>query len=237
MSIFTSLSRLVEYQRRHGFRTTLRRAVIAARRSVFEGGMVVFYCDLDANKFRPVKIPVGFSIHRLESLRDLRSTDFQQVTEFWNPKLASANIRERFENGAVLWLVRSGESVASYGWTLRGRSIEPYYFPLGADDIQLFDFYVASKFRGRAFHWLLTSYLLNALAAEGGARAFADTGEWNEAQLASFQMTKFRLLGRVRIFRIFGRLLTHWKTNEPVEELRSTVAQTAQITGVLRSNE
>jgi hypothetical protein len=237
MSISTSLSRLVEYQRRHGFRATLRRAVVAARRSVFDGGMVVFYCDLDANKFRPVKIPVGFSIHRFESLRDLSSTDFQQVTAFWNPKLASANIRERFENGAVLWLVRSGESVASYGWTLRGRSIEPYYFPLGADDIQLFDFYVASKFRGRALHWLLTSYLLHALAAEGGARAFADTGEWNEAQLASFRMTKFRLLGRVRIFRIFGRLLTHWKTNEPVEESRSTIVQTAQITGVLRSNE
>ena len=199
--------------------------------------MVVFYCDLDANKFRPVKIPAGFSIHRLESLRDLSSTDFEQVTAFWNPKLASANIRERFEDGAVLWLVKSGESVASYGWTLRGRSIEPYYFPLGTDDIQLFDFYVAPKFRGRALHWLLTSYLLRALAAEGGARAFADTGEWNEAQLASFRMTKFRLLGRARTFRIFGRLLTHWKTDEPVEEPRSTVAQTAQITGVLRSNE
>jgi ribosomal protein S18 acetylase RimI-like enzyme len=237
MSISTSLLRLVEYQSRHGFRATLRRAGIAAKRAVFAGDMVVFYCDLDAIKFRPVKIPAGFSIQRLESLRDLSSTDFEQVTAFWNPKLASANIRERFKNGAVLWLVKSGESVAAYGWTLRGRSIEPYYFPLGTDDVQLFDFYVAPQFRGRALHWLLTSYLLHALAAEGSTRAFADTGEWNEAQLASFRMTNFRLLGRVRALRIFGRLLTHWKTNDPAEETASTVAQTAHITRVLRSNE
>lgn len=237
MSLSTSFSRLVEYQRRHGFRATLRRAGVAAKRTAFAGDMVVFYCDLDESKFRPVKVPAGFSIVRLESLSALSDEDFQQVTAFWNPKLASANIRERFENGAVLWLVKSGESVAAYGWTLRGRSIEPYYFPLGADDVQLFDFYVSTKFRGRALHWLLTSYLLHALAAEGASRAFADTGEWNEAQLASFRVTKFRQLGRVRTFRLFGRLFTRWKVNEGGKQPQSTVAHPAKVTGVLRSNE
>jgi len=237
MSISASLSRLVEYHRRHGFRATLRRAGIAARRAVFAGDMVVFYSDLDPDSLRPVKIPAGFSIERFKSLTDLSSADFEQVTSFWNPRLASSNIRERFARGAVLWLVKSRGSVAGYGWTLRGDSIEPYYFPLGADDVQLFDFYIALRFRGRALHWLLTGHILQALAAEGGARAFADTGEWNDAQLASFQMTKLRPLGRVRTFRVFGRLLTHWKPNEPVSEPRSVVARTSKVIGMLRSND
>lgn len=237
MSLSNSISRFTEYFRRHGFRATVRRAGVAARRTILAGDMVVFYCDLDLDKLRPVRVPAGFSIQRIESLPDLGSADFEQVTAFWNPKLASANIRERFESGAVLWMVKSGDSVAGYGWTLRGASIEPYYFPLGADDVQFFDFYVAPKFRGRALHWLLTGHILRALAAEGGARAFADTGEWNEPQLASFRMTKFRQLGRVRAFKLFGRQLTHWKTNEPAKEPRSAVTQTGKVTGMLRPNE
>ncbi len=237
MNISAFFMRLVEYQRRHGFRATVRRAGIAARRAVLAGDMVVFYCDLDPDKCRPVKITTGFSIERLESLTDLGSADFEQVTAFWNPKLARANIRERFEKGAVLWLVKSGESVAGYGWTMRGGSIEPYYFPLGADDVQFFDFYVAAKFRGRALHWLLTGYILHVLATEGAARAFADTGEWNEAQLASFRMTKFRLLGRVRTLRVFGQLLNRWKVNEPAGEPKSVTAQTGKMTAMLKSNE
>ncbi len=237
MSISAMFARLVEYQRRHGFRATLRRAGVAARRAVLARDMVVFYCDLDPGKLRPVRIPAGFSIERVVSLADFSSADFEQVTSFWNPKLASAHMRERFARGAVLWLVKSGESVAGYGWTLRGGSIEPYYFPLGTDDVQLFDFYVAPKFRGRAIHWLLTGHILQVLAAEGDGRAFADTGEWNDAQLASFRMTKLRLLGRVRAFRVFGRVLTHWKLNEPVREPRPAVAPTGKVTGLLRSNE
>jgi ribosomal protein S18 acetylase RimI-like enzyme len=237
MSIPALLSRLVEYQKRHGWRATLRRAQVAARRAVFAGEMVVFYCDLDENKLRPVKIPAGFSIERRQSLQDLSGADFEQVTGFWNPKLAGANIRERFGKGASLWLVKAGDRIAGFGWTMRGSPIEPYYFPIGTDDVQLFDFYVSTNFRGRALHWLLTSHLLNALAVEGAARAFADTGEWNDAQLASFRMTKFHELGRVRTCRLLGRLLTCWTPSEPAKQPQNRAAQPRKVKGALRSNE
>jgi GNAT superfamily N-acetyltransferase len=237
MSVSALFTRLVEYQKRHGLRAALRRAGIAARRAVSAGDMVVFYCDLDPDRLRAVKCPAGFSIERLESQTDLTSADFEQVTSFWNPRLASANIRERFESGAVLWLIKSGESVAGYGWTLRGGSIEPYYFPLGADDVHLFDFYVFPEFRGRGINPGLVGSILSEMVKTCDGRAFIEAAEWNTNQLLSLRKTSFRRLGRVRIFRVFRRLLIHWKPSEPVIEPRSVVTRTGKVSGMLRSNE
>ena len=237
MSISTTLSRLIEYQRRRGFCATLSRVAVAARRAVFAADMVVFYSDLDQAKIHPVKIPVGFSIERIESSSAFSNADFEQVTAFWNPKLASANIRERFARGAVLWLVKSGKSVAGYGWSLKGSTIKPYYFPLGDGDVHLFDFHVFPEFRGRGINPYLVASILNELVATCDGRAFIEAAKWNTNQLLSLRKTPFRRLGLVSAFRVFGRLLTHWKTSDPIREACSTVAQATQITGALRSNE
>jgi len=218
MSISNSISRFTDYYRRHGLAETLRRSGLAGKRKLFAGRMVVFYCDLDEQKLRQVSIPKTLSVRRIQTLTGLSAEHFQEMTSFWNPKLASRNIKERFEKGASLWLVESEDRLVGYGWTLEGQTIAPYYFPMGSDDVQLFDFYVFPKFRGRAIHWLLTSYILQTLAAEGRARAFADTGEWNKAQLASFKMTPFRSLGFVRTYALFGQMFTRWSPNEPVKQ-------------------
>ncbi len=34
--------------------------------------------------------------------------------------------------GALLWLIKSEDGLAGYGWTLQGRTIEPHYFPLAS---------------------------------------------------------------------------------------------------------
>lgn len=237
MSVSHLFTRLVEYQRRHGLRATLRRAATAARRTVSARDMVVFYCDLDPARLRSVKCPAGFSIKRLESQTDLTSSDFEQVTSFWNPRLAMANMRERFERGAVLWVIKSGESVAGYGWTLRGGSIDPYYFPLGADDIHLFDFYVVPEFRGRGINPVLVGSILSEMVKTCDGRAFIESAEWNTNQILSLRKTPFRILGRVRTFQIFRWLLIRWKPGDPVIKPRSMVARPGKVSRILRSNE
>ncbi|MGB7437327.1 MAG: GNAT family N-acetyltransferase [Candidatus Acidiferrum sp.] len=222
MSISGSISRVSDYYARHGFQATIRRAGLAARRALFAGRMVVFYCDLSGQTLRPVNIPASMRIDRLTSEAELRPQDFDEITSFWNPKQVRRNIEERFAKGASLWLIKSEDQVAGYGWTLQGRTIAEYYFPLGPKDVQLFDFYVFPKFRGRAMHWLLTAYILQTLAAEGAARAFADTGEWNQAQISSFRMTPFRRLGLVRSFTIFGRTFASWAEQETTEQVTLT---------------
>ena len=237
MSLSSAVSRLTEYLRRHGFAATVRRAGLAARRSIFAGRMVVFYCDLDERKLRPISIPKTFSIKRVNALTELGTERLQEMTSFWNPKLASRNIRERFEKGASLWLVECEGRLAGYGWTLQGQAIERYYFPLTSGDAQLFDFYVFPSFRGRALHWLLTGHILHMLALEGASRAFADTGEWNAAQLASFKMTPLRRFGQVRTYKIFGQQLTRWDADEPEGQVQRRPARGNKAIKVLRPNE
>src|SRR5271165_5628464 len=237
MSISNSISRLTAYYRMHGLRSTMQRAGVAVKRGLFASRMVVFYCDLPRLTVRPVNIPSSMRVDRLRSEAELSQTDLLEITSFWNPKQARQNIEERFTKGASLWLIKSEDRVAGYGWTLQGCTIAEYYFPMAHDDVQLFDFYVFPKFRGRALHWLLTAYILQALASEGAARAFADTGEWNQAQLSSFKMTPFRRLGLVRTFTIFGRTFVRWVENEPVEQAQKGAERKVKVPTLASSHE
>jgi hypothetical protein len=237
MSISKSISRLTDYYRRHGLAATIRRTGLAGKRALFAGRMVVLYCDLDERRLPQVNVPGAMRVERLTALSELSAEHLQAMTSFWNPKLANRNIRERFEKGASLWLVESGDQLAGYGWTLQGQTIEPYYFPLGPDDVQFFDFYVFPRFRGRALHWLLTGHILHTLAIEGRSRAFADTWEWNQAQLASFKMTPFRLLGFVRTYKVFGFVFNCWAKGKPANLEQKDTARTDRSVKVLRSNE
>jgi hypothetical protein len=237
MSVSNSISRLTVYYRRHGLAATIRRARLAGKRALFADRMLVLYCDLDERRLPQVNVPKALRVERLEALTELSAEHLQAMTCFWNPKLANRNIQERFEKGASLWLVECQKQLAGYGWTLQGKTIAPYYFPLGPDDVQLFDFYVFPRFRGRALHWLLTSHILHTLAVEGRSRAFADTGEWNEAQRASFTMTPFRLLGSARSFTILGYTFVSWTKNNTNVKIHKGAETAYQIVRTAKSNE
>jgi len=227
MNMSNSILRLTEYYRRHGFENTTRRAILAMKRMLLSSRMVVFYCDLNGQVISDIKIPNQLYVERIQTLRTLRPEYRQEMIECWNPAIAERNIREQFEKGASLWLVRYNEQLAGYGWTMQGKTIGRYYFPIGQNDVQMFDFYIFPRYRGRALHWLLTSHILCTLASEGRSRVYADTGEWNQAQLASFTMTPFRILGIVRMYKIFGRVLTCWIASEPASLLsRCTTGRT-----------
>lgn len=237
MNFSVSVSRVTEYCRRHGVVATLQRAGTGLKRALWARRMVVFYCDLTARKLHPMHPPAGCCVRRIRSASELGSDRLQEMTSFWNPKLAQQNVRERFERHASLWLVESNNQLAGFGWTIEGTAIEPYYFPLGAKDVQLFDFYVFPEFRGGTLYWLLTNHILCTLAAEGCSRAFADTGEWNRAQLAAFQRTPFRPLGLVRTYNLFGRAFTSWSPGGSAAEVRQNIGRTAKAAIILRSNE
>jgi hypothetical protein len=240
MSIFNVLTRTNQYYKRHGLKNAINRAGIGLKRALFSNRMVVFYCDLPKLSAPRVNIPAALRVERLRHRTDLNASDLHKITSFWNPKQAHRNIQERFEKGASLWLVKSGDKLAGYGWTIQGRTIAEYYFLIGTDDVQFFDFYVFPKFRGRALHWLLTVYILQMLAAEGRARAFADTAEWNQAQLASFKMTPFRRLGVAQPVTLFGRTFVSWAENAPVAadpKTRKELREEQPMAGALRSRE
>ena len=170
-------------------------------------------------------------MERHKNQTDLSPQDLQEITSFWNPELARRKIKERFELGASLWLIKFEDNLAGYGWTLQGRTVEPHYFPLGADDVQFLDFHVFPKYRGRALDWFLMTHILHRLAAEGRARAFGEAAEWNQASLASFAMTPFRRLGWARKYTVLRRTIVCWGQDQPVEYKREFKKQSIAATG------
>lgn len=210
MGIASSLSRLADYKRRHGIWATMRRAGVALRRAVFSGHSVLFYCDLATLASPPRPLPDFLSIERKKASAELSPEDLEAMLSFWNPKLARRNMQERFEKGASLWLIRSQGSLAGFSWTVRGRSIAPFFFPLAEDDVQFFDWVVFPQFRGRGIHWFLVTHILHRLKMEGVARAFGDAAEWNQASLSSYKMTPFRRLGVAKKFTFLGRTSVWW---------------------------
>jgi hypothetical protein len=155
-------------------------------------------------------------VERIKSFAELNPEDLEAMTSVWNPKLVRQNMKERFDLGASLWLIKSHDKLAGYGWTLQGRTVEPHYFPLGPDDVQFLDFHVFPKYRGRAIDWFLMTEILHRLAIGGLGRAFGEAGEWNQASLASFKMSPFRRLGLARKLTIFGRTIVCWAENGTV---------------------
>jgi ribosomal protein S18 acetylase RimI-like enzyme len=193
--------------------------------------MVLFYCDFSAHTWSTADSPSFLKVERHKNQTDLSPQDLQQITSFWNPELARRNIKERFEQRASLWLIKSEGRLAGYGWTLQGHTVEPHYFPLGQDDVHLFDFHVFPQYRGRGVNPLLVSYILRSLAAECQGRAFIEAAEWNQAQLASLGRTPFRRLGWAKKCTILRRTLVYWDQNQAVEYNRELKKQSIATTG------
>ncbi len=237
MGVSNSISRLADYFVRHGLGATIHRARIAGRRKLFAGRMVVFYFELNEPRLFPADIPKAFAMERVEALAGLKAEHLEAMTSFWNPKLASKNIQERFGKGASLWLVESEGRLAGYGWTLQGNTMEPYYFPLAKDDVHLFDFHVFPCYRGRGLNPCLIRYILATLATKCKGRAFIEAAEWNDAQLSSLRKTSLRCLGLVRSFTILGHAFSSWTENPAAVQMHKGVDSMDQILRTATSNE
>jgi len=222
MSVSSSVSRLTDYFKRNGLRATVRRAGLAAKRGIFSGREVLFYCDLSTLMPSTADLCGSLNVERHKNQTDLSPRDLQEITSFWNPDLARRNVKERFGLGASLWLIKLEDNLAGYGWTLQGSTVEPHYFRLGSDDIHLFDFHVFPQYRGRGVNPSLVTYILGSLAVESHGRAFIEAAEWNHAQLASLRRTPFRRLGSARKLTLLRHTMVFWDRNETVGQAQDT---------------
>jgi ribosomal protein S18 acetylase RimI-like enzyme len=205
------IGRASEYYGRHGLRNTAARAVIGFKRALFANRMAVFSCGLENLDAVPITLPVSVFITGVTTYTELADTDLQAIIGFWNPKEARRNLTKRFNKRACLWLLKSADVLAGYGWTLEGTTIEPYFFPLAQDDVHLFDFHVFPEYRGRGFNQLLVNYILADLTARKKRRAFIEAAEWNVAQLSSLRKTPFRQIAWARKSIILRRQIVSWQ--------------------------
>ncbi|MGA8765330.1 MAG: GNAT family N-acetyltransferase [Candidatus Sulfotelmatobacter sp.] len=218
MGISTFISRLALYHQRNGSGATVRRAALEVSRALFSNRMVLFYCDLSALDAGPVGLPGSLTVERKGNETEVSSLDLAAIIDSWNSKVAHRFIKERFGQGASLWMIKSEGRLAGYGWTLQGETVEPHYFRLGPEDIHLFDFYVFPSYRGQGLNPLLLTHILHHLTTECTGRAFIEAAEWNHAQLASLRKTAFHRLGQASKFTIFRRTVVCWNEDETAKQ-------------------
>ena len=234
MELPIAIRRLAEYYRRHGAGATCRRATVALKRAMAVHRVVLFYCDLSRLGDAGANLPDSLRVERKECFNELSQQDLKEILGVWNEDLARRNMDERFRLGASLWLIRCAGKLAGYGWTLRGRTVEPHYLPLGPEDIHLFDFAVFEQHRGQRLNPSLVNSILERLASEGSARAFIEAAEWNQAQFRSLSHTPFRRLCSARKATILGHTFVQWSDGNdlrPQSEDRKELISPCPATG------
>ncbi len=214
MFFFHAVSRLTNYYRRHGFRASVERVGLFLSQALTSGKMVVFYWDLT----RPVEsfdwpnLRDHLTVEQKNSREEIAASDWNQIVDFWNRKLTEPAFSLRLQHGATIWLLRSEGKLAGYMWSVGGRTLEPYYYPLGAGDAMVYDFLVFPEYRGRRFLPYLLNYVLKEMRAQNMTRAHFDVAAWNRASLSGTAKTAYprHMLGIARKRTFFGRTFVQW---------------------------
>jgi GNAT superfamily N-acetyltransferase len=212
VTVASAIERFRGYQRLHGTHATLRRLVMMLHRALFSGRMVLFVCDLPA--CLTVETPVCGILERKTGGAAPTPEDLVRISSHWNPPVKLRQINERFAAGAELWLLRSDGVIAAYGWTIKGKTMKPHFFPFTPKDVHCFDFYVFPEFRGRGLNSTLVEQILLKTGGDGSVRAFIESAAWNKAQLSSLKKTPFRKFGIARKFCIGRSALVLWSNSE-----------------------
>lgn len=198
------MMRTLQFVRKHGLGATVTRIGVEVRRRLYMGKQVIFSCDLPV-----AESPDGSSMN-VERIRSMDEKDISRILDHWNPGEMKVLVRERFRIGAHLWIVRDASAIAAYGWTIRGRAVNPYFFPLLSTDVHLFDFFVFPEFRGRGINPKLVTEILKRLGEGGARRAYIESAAWNTPQLRSLSKTQFEKVGQGRQFCKLGVTAIVW---------------------------
>lgn len=200
------VGRIAAYYRRHGFVATAKRCGSGARRVSYLGRLNLYCCTL------PLSAPAPKANVTVERMHEwtVSPQDYETIANEWNPAITSHLMAARFSAGADLWLARLETKLAGFGWSLRGNTIEPHFFPLHRDDAHLFDFFVFPSSRGLGVNVSLVFEILQRLGADGVRRAHVECAAWNTAQIRSLAKTPFRRYAQATKLRLFGRTYVVW---------------------------
>jgi GNAT superfamily N-acetyltransferase len=168
--------------------------------------MVLFSCPLPLKSFDPAS---DIRVERV-GRKTITKVDYERILGVWNPKSRARQFAYRFEAGSELWLAKMDGSLAAFGWTIKGRTVEPHFFPLQSGDLHLFDFFVFPDHRGRGVNVTLVMQVLAQLGQEDVRCAHIECAAWNDAQFRSLGKTAFRRYAEATKLRVLGHTIVIW---------------------------
>lgn len=207
------LDRAGLFVRRYGVWAAFSRVVLEIRRRWAGRWMVLYSCDLQ--KIGDCRVPVSANgeVERKRTESEVTRGDWIRLLESSNSTEFEAKTKERFAQGASLWLYRIDRRVAGFGWTISDHTMQPHYFPFSYRDVHLFDFFVFPEYRGKGVNPALVCSILDQVSQAGMVRAFIEVWNWNRSQLTSLSRTPFVVLGEAKKTTLFNRSIVLWRGN------------------------
>ena len=197
------------YLRKHGLKKTASRFLTQVKRQILVNREVVFWLDLST--WSPeARSADGYSVVSIERTADIPEAFRALLAQEYPAELQERDNRRRLGEGATLWCLRRSTEFIGFTWTVPGKTLKPYYFPLTPRDVHIIANFIFPAYRGQRLNSVLMQHVLHALKTAGAQRAYIETAEWNEAELRSLDRSGFIRLGRGSRRARQGRTVVTW---------------------------
>ena len=212
--IHQTLNSALRFLRKEGLRSTIKRAIF-----------VVFYNYLYLTEYifqrscNDIKIANDFDDLPISAIRvdrqapipgKLHDQLIRKFSQYRGAESVKQKILARIDKGAELWVLCIEDEIATSIWAFRGGFLKPFFFPIGHDEIVLFDAFTFTNFRGRALTKKLLRQMLHAYEKEGVLAFYLSIKTWNVPSIKSVDKAGFKNIGKASKLDLLGKPLIFW---------------------------
>lgn len=155
-------------------------------------------------------MPQNFAVECRKNFGEILKDEIETLIHYGGERIIRYELKNRFGKGAYLWLMKVDRKAVGMVWTIRQKTLKPYYWPLTPNDVHLFDNEVFRDYRGQGINPFLINYVVFELKQKGFVRAFIETNEINKPEIRSLSKTFFAELGRAKRLHLPGQNITIW---------------------------
>jgi hypothetical protein len=187
--------------------------ITTAYRRIIPQKQVIWCVELTDVRNEEFVLPGDIKIERFKSLEQVNKNDLKILTESHSDLMGSASgilIRERFNKGAMLWLIKKNDQLAGYRWTIANNHKTPTYFPHTETDMHSIGIEIFRDFRRHHLFYIFQQSMVITLKNEGFKRFYSETFLYNKRAMKAMLNYGLRKIGIATRFSIFGKNIVIW---------------------------
>jgi hypothetical protein len=158
-------------------------------------------------------LPDHLSFQRYQAMDQIGKEDLRAFLACSSILMGSATfiiMHERFNKGAILWMLKVNGQVAGYWWTIANNHVTPTYLPHTSKDIHAIGIELFEGFRGGRLLKTFSQAVQSTLKKECYQRYYAETYLWNLNAIKAFQRIGDCKVGTATRFGFFGKNVIIW---------------------------
>jgi GNAT superfamily N-acetyltransferase len=166
------------------------------------------YFTANLQEKSPIK-PARPEVLSLTCLSTMADTSANELQAIFNEGIIRRGVVARnLRNGALFWIIRLDNRPVGYRFSAcQGPAIrrEFPFLPVQEDEAIVFGGETLPAYRGQGIAPAAIESMLDRLAQNGIKQAYVCCEKSNAASVRSLEKTRFQLLGKARMIRLFGR--------------------------------